>query len=153
MDHNAFTSWYNGIANKLISKVIIESDNCLTEEIDALWDTGATTTCISYEVSKVLKLSTMGKVNIISASNITIQNTDCVNILLPNGVKLHGLRVVDADIGKQGIGMLIGMDVISKGDFSISNYEGRTVFTFRYPPRKTIDFVDEVIMEKEKGLE
>jgi hypothetical protein len=29
---------------------------------------------------------------------------------------------------------LIGMDVINTGDFSISNYGGKTVFSFALPP-------------------
>lgn len=30
--------------------------------------------------------------------------------------------------------MLIGMDIISLGDFAIHNYGGKTVMTFTYPP-------------------
>lgn len=33
------------------------------------------------------------------------------------------------------------MDIISKGDFAITNVDGKTVFSFRIPSVETIDFV------------
>lgn len=35
------------------------------------------------------------------------------------------------------------MDVIGLGDFAVSNYRGKTTFTFRVPSLEEIDFVDE----------
>ena len=49
--------------------------------------------------------------------------------------------VLDSEIGNQGIGMLIGMDIITKGDFAVSNYNGKTMFTFRMPSESTLNFV------------
>ena len=40
--------------------------------------------------------------------------------------------------------ILIGMDIISQGDFCISNFAGRTVMTFRRPSLETIDYCKEV---------
>jgi hypothetical protein len=40
--------------------------------------------------------------------------------------------------------ILIGMDIITIGDFSITNVDKKTVFTFRFPSIKTIDYVEEV---------
>jgi len=39
--------------------------------------------------------------------------------------------------------MLIGMDVICKGDFAITNFQGNTTFSFRMPSMYEIDFVAE----------
>ena len=39
------------------------------------------------------------------------------------------------------IGMLIGMDIITTGDFSITNYNEHTTMSFRTPSIQTIDFV------------
>lgn len=47
---------------------------------------------------------------------------------------------MDSEIGKQGIDVLIGMDIISNGDFAISNYEGRTQFSFRIPSQEHIEY-------------
>ncbi len=39
--------------------------------------------------------------------------------------------------------MLIGMDIIGAGDFAVTNKDGKTVMTYRYPSSKCIDFVTE----------
>jgi len=146
MNYYAFTSWCNGISNKLISRARIKSET-RSIEVDALWDTGAALTCISKEVPRALKISPIGRTRMSSATGITIQKTYCVDIILPNGIELPGICVVDSAIGKQGIGLLIGMDIISKGDFAVSNFNERTVFTFRCPAKREIDFVEELVEE------
>ena len=39
--------------------------------------------------------------------------------------------------------VLIGMDIISRGDFAITHPGGRTKFSFRVPSQADIDFVEE----------
>ena len=41
------------------------------------------------------------------------------------------------------IRILIGMDIIKHGDFSITNVNGKTTFSFRTPSVKEIDYVKE----------
>lgn len=38
--------------------------------------------------------------------------------------------ILDAKIGNQKIDMLIGMDIINHGNFAVSNYNGKTYFTY-----------------------
>ena len=73
-----------------------------------------------------------------------IADTYLVNVVLPNDVPVPGLMVCDSEIGSQGIGMLIGMDIITKGDFAVSNHNGKTVFTFRTPSEETTDYVAKI---------
>jgi preprotein translocase subunit SecA len=40
--------------------------------------------------------------------------------------------------------MLIGMDIIARGDFAVTNYDGKTVFSFRMPSVEQIDFVEQL---------
>ncbi len=61
-----------------------------------------------------------------------------VNIFLPNGVGFPNVTVTKATMGKTD--MLIGMDLINKGDFALTHERGNTVFSFRYPSMSTIDF-------------
>ena len=56
---------------------------------------------------------------------------------------VEGIDVCESEIGNQGIGVLIGMDIIGKGDFAVSNYDGKTVFTFRTPSIKLTDYVQQ----------
>ena len=43
-----------------------------------------------------------------------------------------------------GIDVLIGMDILGLGDFTVTHYGGNTTFSFCCPSRKEIDLVSEV---------
>ena len=57
---------------------------------------------------------------------------------------IKDLVVIDSEIGSQSIGVLIGMDVIGMGDFAVSNFGDKTVFSFRIPSDKRTDYVAEL---------
>lgn len=42
------------------------------------------------------------------------------------------------------MGMLIGMNIINTGDFCITNFDNKTVLTFRTPSLAKIDYVEEI---------
>jgi uncharacterized protein YchJ len=69
-------------------------------------------------------------------------NAYLVNIYLPNQVALIGVRVLEASIS--GADVLLGMDIIAHGDFAISNYNGKTTWSFRVPSGDDIDFVQDL---------
>ena len=41
-----------------------------------------------------------------------------------------------------GFEVLIGMDIIGAGDFAVTNSNGKTVMSYRYPSIERIDFVE-----------
>lgn len=43
------------------------------------------------------------------------------------------------------------MDIITYGDFSITNYNGRTTFSFRIPSVNEVDFVSEFQFNKKSS--
>ena len=47
-------------------------------------------------------------------------------------------------LSEKGIDCLLGMDIISLGDFSITNFEGKTWLSFRIPSQHKVDFVEKV---------
>lgn len=108
-----------------------------------VWDTGATTTSISRRVVDDFKLPILGQVKLHTANKVIDTTTHLIAMRLPNGVGLPQLLAICADLSK-GIDVLIGMDVINKGDFSITNVGGKTLFSFRMPSVKTIDYVAKV---------
>jgi len=55
---------------------------------------------------------------------------------------VSGVLVAEGIIGG-GVDAIIGMDVICKGDFAITNVNGETRMSFRYPSVGTIDYVVE----------
>lgn len=141
--YRAFTAQNPQLVNRLISDVIISYD-MKQQTVKALWDTGATTTCISTTVVKTLGMIPTGKMNIKTASGSKIVNTYLLDINLPNNVGVKDVLVCDSDIGNQGIDMLIGMDVILLGDFAVSSFGGKTSFTFRVPSKQKTDYVQEI---------
>jgi predicted aspartyl protease len=105
----------------------------------ALWDTGATNSVISQNVVDALNLKSTGKVKSFHASGQSFVNTFNVNAYLPNHIVFNNLTV---SIGiLNGFDILIGMDMISKGDFSITNFNNKTCFSFRIPSLFHTDFV------------
>ena len=136
---SAFTTYGEKLQNRLHNFVDIGyAGNSV--RVLALWDTGATNSCISDEVAKQLCLIPTGKEEIRTPSGCSIRNAYLVDVCLPNNVVIDNLKVIDSAIGAQGIGMLIGMDIIQRGDFSVSNYKGKTIFTFRIPSEGITDY-------------
>lgn len=147
---NAFTVEYRGITNKLITNIEISYGGNTIKNV-ALWDTGATNCCISKEVVEKLSLIGTGKINIHTPSGTSEVNTYLVDIVLPNKVTINDVRVADSEIGLQGIGMLIGMDIINRGDLAISNVDEKTTFTFRMPSEKKTDYTHQIALQNAIG--
>ena len=61
---------------------------------------------------------------------------------MPSNVVFNDVEVSESEIAAEGIGLLIGMDIISTGDFAVSNFKGKTTFTFRIPSIEEIDFIE-----------
>lgn len=70
-----------------------------------------------------------------------LQNTYIVDVILPNGVQIKDVTVTGATALSGGCEVLIGMDIISLGDFSITNYKENTCMSFRMPSAHEIDYV------------
>lgn len=146
----SFTLKFDGLANMLITDCFIceqfnpEIDNRPHpnfEQFNGLWDTGASGTTITKNVVDKLGLIPTGLAQVSHANGISIVNTYLINIRLPNGVGIHTLRVNEGILN--GFDVLIGMDVIMRGDFSITNKDGKTVFSFQIPSTHYTDFVEE----------
>ncbi len=110
-------------------------------EFDAIWDTGATNSVITQDVVDGCGLAPIGMVQTYGVHGSELAEVYLVNIYLPNHVAFGSIRVtkgilVDAQI-------LIGMDLISQGDFAVTNFQGLTKFSFRVPSMRHIDFVQE----------
>lgn len=58
--------------------------------------------------------------------------------MLPNNVGIAYVEVTEGDL--MGEDVLIGMDIITRGDFAITNVGGKTTFSFRIPSVETIDY-------------
>lgn len=140
-EYSAFTTSAKTIKNQLINKASVIYNDKKFDVDKALWDTGATSTCISTNVVEQLGLISIGKKLIQTPSGTSLRDEYIIDIELPNKVIIRDLSVIDSEIGKQKIDLLIGMDIISQGDFSVTNYDGATIFSYRSPSQSNIDFV------------
>ncbi|MCL2176328.1 MAG: retroviral-like aspartic protease family protein [Treponema sp.] len=110
-------------------------------EINALWDTGATVTCIKPELFDRLKLRLLDSVNHTMIAGIggkIAAKTTLISLFITSTFEIAFCPVYVADFpGKADI--LIGMDIINKGDFVICNTNSKTSFSFVVPslPERT----------------
>ena len=122
-----------------------------TGQYIGIWDTGATGSVITKKVTADLGLQSIDKVPVETANGTRLSNVYLVNIILPSNVGFKTLRVTEGDIA--GADVLIGMDIICLGDFSITHEDegkGGLVMSYRTPPNtdRTIDFVKEINLRK-----
>lgn len=96
----------------------------------AIWDSGADGSVISSRVVDALGLVAVGQATVESANGDYISSAYVIDLMLPNGIVIKGLQVTESDL--KACDALIGMDVITLGDMSITN-NPNTVFTFRIP--------------------
>jgi hypothetical protein len=108
------------------------------KQYKAIWDTGATNSVITNKVITECNLKPIGMAEVHHAKGKGTSEVFLVNILLPNNVGIAEVRVTQGDlIGDFEI--LIGMDIISRGDFTVSNFNGNTCVSFRIPSAGHID--------------
>lgn len=107
----------------------------------AIWDTGATSSVVSDRVVQECGLQPFGPAQVHHAQGTAWTEKYIVSIFLPNNVTMEKVTVTRGI--PSGADILIGMDIISAGDFAVTNLNGRTKFTFRIPSSADIDFVKE----------
>lgn len=167
MNPKSFTMECNGISQVLLSQCVIRpafnpskypNPNLFPagETYTAIWDTGATNSVISKRVADELGLHpfTFATVNHAGGKSNRVP-VYRVNIELPNQVGFIGINVSEGVLA--GANVLIGMDIITRGDFAVSNYNGHTTFSYRVPSMEKVDFVPQhiptkpIVKEKEPG--
>ncbi len=149
----SFTVGHDGKTNVLITDVIvhpffdpkkIEQEQGKVppgRQYRAIWDTGATATVITKRVARDCALKPISMTRVQTAGGMINSNVYLVNIMLPNKVGLPKVRVSEAEKIGEDSDVLIGMDIITAGDFAITNRNKRTVFSYGIPSIERIDFV------------
>lgn len=107
---------------------------------NAAWDTGAERTIIAPHVAEALELKSLGKVPLLGVGGEKEADIYKVAIALPDAKIYRDFFVYGIDIDNYE--MLIGMDIISKSDFVITNADGHTVLSFRNPSKEHIRLED-----------
>ena len=149
-DFTAFTTDYNGIVPVLLTDAQVAAayspksppPKIQWRKCKAIWDTGATKSVIIQQIIDDCGLTQVGVTNVQYAQGSGRSGVYLVNILMPNNLEAYGIRVTRGDLGSAG-DLLIGMDIIATGDFSITNTGNKTTFSFRFPSIKRVCYVEE----------
>lgn len=133
--HNVLRLIYSGTANAIITEAGLT--NPLTNRsinlTKVLWDTGASTTCVNQSAAAALGLIPTGQTISHTANGKALSNTYIAHLILPNSVAFQALNITEGNLGPD-VELLVGMDVIGAGDFTIQNQNGRTHFSYCAPP-------------------
>ena len=111
------------------------------QNIKALWDTGATHSAISDRLAVRMQLPSEDFARVSTASGILRVPVYLVQVGLPNQFVFEEMEAVEFAYSEEDdYDLIIGMDIMTQGDLAISNFEGKTVFSFRIPSLHRVDF-------------
>jgi len=138
MINNAITYRFNGSARKITTPISVSMPNGNSLEFTAVWDTGATSSIITTDVAKRLNLCSEGSIVVNGVTGSRSVDTYLVTFTLPNGF----IKDIFTASCSEAIGcdVLIGMDIISIVDFTITRGSHGTTFSFKTPQGDEIDF-------------
>lgn len=148
----SFTTYHTGKVNQLVNQVYVSLPVRVDAKIDkipdphlqvnAIWDTGATASVITQHVADKLGLIPSGQEYVNGVNGRRLANSYMVSFTLPNRVVIPIVKVTSSLLLGNNINALIGMDIISQGDFAITHKDGNTSFSFTCPPSAHIDFIN-----------
>ena len=144
-----FTCKYNSRKNLLVSDVKISMPltpdgsmgNINWRTYKAIWDTSAQCSVITKKVVVDLHLKSIGIMLIHGVTGIAYQRSYIITISINEGIIFPTLTGIPSCRKlPSGYDILLGMDIIQWGDFAVTNFEDKTVFSFRVPSQECIDF-------------
>lgn len=117
------TKHYDGRVKEIKTEVAVKSmgaSDDMFHSYDAIWDTGAMDSCISPKAVSELNLQSYDVMRVRGVGDDIgrLCPVYLMNLKLSNGVVIKGVRMVGVEIGG-GSDVLIGMNVIARGNFSI----------------------------------
>lgn len=147
---HAFTTKKNTLQKALIDDVAVFGNLKDKGKIfKGLWDTGATNSCINQKVVSQLNLKPISKILVKGVHGEEICDVFLVSIGLPNLFVIDNLKVTIG--GFTDFDLLLGMDIIKHGDFSISNFNGKTSWSFRMPSLEETNYAEEIKLQNQKS--
>ena len=127
MSNNVLIKHFEGRVDQIETEISIRSrfdeDENHYQSYDAIWDTGAMSSCLAPKIADEMKLQPIGFMFIrgVGGENIMKRPVYLVDLKLSNGMIIKGVRIIGVEVG--GGDVLVGMDVISRGDFAIFHDE------------------------------
>jgi len=131
---------FNSIQKRIITPInifntFVETQKQSTES--ALWDTGATISAITPKLVNDLGFVPAGTMAISGITGALDVEFILATIQLPDGVLRQNIKMAVCDFS-QNINVILGMDIITLGDFELLHGSNKTVFSFTSPPSEKI---------------
>ena len=123
------TATYAGIPFALTSEAIL-SANGMSMKATVAWDTGANMTGISFGVIAELGLSSRERRTVYSGRGLAQTWIFKIDIDLGHDIIFRDVTVQSAVLQGSGVDALIGLDIITKGDFHVRSECGQTIMTY-----------------------
>jgi hypothetical protein len=118
-----------------IYNVLIDKPKYSTE--NALWDTGATISAITPKLVRELSFIPAGTIAISGITGALDVKFVLAAIQFPDGILRKNIKMAVCDFSQE-INIILGMDIITLGDFQLLHGNNSTVFSFTSPPSTTI---------------
>jgi len=154
--YRSFTAIYDKPTSSLIAPLNIlpllmadKTSRNIQVKVNALWDTGATATCIKPALFEHLDMRLFDSTNytlLAGVGGTIAAKATLISLFLTSAFEIAFCPVYVADFPGNA-DMLIGMDIINKGDFVVCNTDAKTSFSFVMPPfPDRIDFTKKAII-------
>lgn len=135
---------YGAIRHSLHMEVIVFNINSgVQKHYTALWDTGANRSVITKRVFNELSLQCVRRVKVMGVNSKSIVPLVMVDIALPCEILFNECYAAVCDIGG-GVDVLLGMDIITAGDFLITNND-TTVLSYNKGAIKGLRTLDDFL--------
>ena len=97
----------------------------------AMWDTGSNATILSTKLISELRPDHFGQGGMMGIGGQSEGDTYLIHVSLPTGDIITYLEVYEANLGDYDA--IIGMDIITRGNFHLDCDHGETLFSFELP--------------------
>lgn len=128
---------YGEVVRRLTSDVDVRaSDNGAWYGVrDAVWDTGSTVTCVDLALARKMGLTQVDEGIVATMAGSATVPQFFVDVCFGRGMVVRRLRASGVDMSGRADGMLLllGMDVISRGTLIVRTRGGETAMEFSMP--------------------
>ena len=126
-------SHFNEPGKALESYVAVGGEGSMMA-VNALWDTGSTESLISENIVKMIDPILKSKAKYVTKDSVIESEIYAVSLSLSEEITFRDVLMKKADLSEKNVDIVIGMDIISRGDFEIRNYNKLVEFAFIIPP-------------------
>jgi hypothetical protein len=131
---------FTGIPDRIATTVYLYPTalaNTMPLTTKGIWDTGAQKSIITPYLADLLKVQPINSVSIGGITGRSPADIVLITLKIPDHGIYRNLEVAICPFNtnpSSDMHILIGMDIITQGDFVLSNGNGYTLFSFATPP-------------------